>query len=624
MLALLHHQPAQALSGGDGLFASGNNVYRTFSSNILSAASPLLASSVKAKHVIVKSSPNQETILVGMLRTSPSPTLTMYRWNGYAWNQDWSVAAVDSVLPSFDIAFESLTGNGIVVYSTGAAGTNELAYRVWNSTTSSWGTVTQYNPTTPTAAISAVKLASARGADAIGIAWAGTDRQLGASWWNSTAGFTSEITTIAAGFTTIANNGGSGITNWSFGLTFENTSNRLMLVWGADTKTGITYAIRSAGSAGTWAASVNNTTFTILATDMEVASEYSGNYIAYVNSRTSSEMGIWNGSAWIDISVVDSTINAIDTGSKNITVSWLKYSTTNLAVVTYDDASATGVDWLHYNKANRTKTTGTDLTTSPAPSATNDYFMQLYTNPVNQAQGVLVLMDASYNIFFKRVTYSGSFSWASAEPGGSVLETMPATISQPVGFAYASYTNPLITQYVDGIGNALTNPTFSMNPIAASLICTTSTGTIGSSSKKIRLYNNSSNNNTWVAAIAPTNGAGATWSGPQTFDFNDGGGSPAGCGIGADGDNYAGQLQLDPSSETITPKSGCTTNGLTKGTAAKFSDGTINSITILTAGATSDMSCYFDITGIGASQTIPPETLPGSYSLNLTVTLIAN
>jgi len=50
-----------------------------------------------------------------------------------------------------------------------------------------------------------------------------------------------------------------------------------------------------------------------------------------------------------------------------------------------------------------------------------------------------------------------------------------------------------------------------------------------------------------------------------------------------------------------------------------------DSITLITADGTADTSCYWDITGIGISQTIPAEQPAASdYDINMTVSVVAS
>jgi hypothetical protein len=208
--------------------------------------------------------------------------------------------------------------------------------------------------------------------------------------------------------------------------------------------------------------------------------------------------------------------------------------------------------------------------------------------------------------------------------GGNITETNATSAT----YRYAVWRVPdpgtLGIDIVDGGGCSLASPVISMSAATASFDCTTTIGTLGTSGQKLRLTNTTGNPG-WSLTIAATSGENDLWgNGSEEYDFNDPNGSPPGCNDGADADSgEAGQLTLDPSSATITPKSGCTSTGVSLGSAAAFAQGVLNSLTLVTANS-ANTNCYWDFTSIGASQKVPREQPPGTYTLNLTVTVTAN
>lgn len=95
------------------------------------------------------------------------------------------------------------------------------------------------------------------------------------------------------------------------------------------------------------------------------------------------------------------------------------------------------------------------------------------------------------------------------------------------------------------------------------------TGTLGTSSQKIRV-DNATANPQWSATIAATGGTTALWSaGTPKYDFND---PTANAVDGGDTDSYGGRLSLDPLSGTLTPQSGCSNTGVSKGSSNSFSE----------------------------------------------------
>ncbi len=185
--------------------------------------------------------------------------------------------------------------------------------------------------------------------------------------------------------------------------------------------------------------------------------------------------------------------------------------------------------------------------------------------------------------------------------------------------ATAAAAGTLSVDIVDSGGTSVSSPTMGMGTVNLSFVYQTANGTLGVSSQKIRV-NNTTSNPSWTLTIAADSGPTALWSaGTPKYDFND---PTANAGDGGDADSYGGQMTMNASGGTLGGT--CSATGITKGSSASFSEGVTNSVTLLTAGATADTSCYWDFTGTSVSQTIPAEQAAGSYSINMTLTVTAN
>jgi len=185
------------------------------------------------------------------------------------------------------------------------------------------------------------------------------------------------------------------------------------------------------------------------------------------------------------------------------------------------------------------------------------------------------------------------------------------------------YTPPigvLTVDIVDSGGSPVASPSITMGTKAVSFSYQTSTGSFGTSSEKVRVDNPTANPQ-WTLSIAASAGSTAFWDGVSDYDFND---PTSQAGDGADADSLGGQMTIDPSVGTMTPEAGCSNTGLSLGSSSAFSEGVVDSITLIIAGATAETSCYWDLTGVSISQTIPAEQPADSYSLGITVTVIAN
>jgi hypothetical protein len=213
--------------------------------------------------------------------------------------------------------------------------------------------------------------------------------------------------------------------------------------------------------------------------------------------------------------------------------------------------------------------------------------------------------------------------------GFSVTSTSTETNASSGTYRYAAWRVPppptLGVDIVDTLGTTVASPSVSMPASDFSFDCSNTVGTLGTASQKLRITNTTANP-AWSLSIAATNGATELWrngGNSQQFDYNESSGAPAGCSDGGDTDSMAGRLSFDPSVGTVTPQSGCSSSNISLGSAAGFSEGSINAITLISASSGASVGCYWDITGLGIGQYIPGSQPGDTYNINLTLTITA-
>lgn len=211
---------------------------------------------------------------------------------------------------------------------------------------------------------------------------------------------------------------------------------------------------------------------------------------------------------------------------------------------------------------------------------------------------------------------------------GFTVGTSTATNTSGGVYRYAAWrvppTGTLGVDIVDSGGGSVSSPGVSFGGMNLLYTCEQSTATLGSTTQKIRVTNMTANGS-WVLSIAPTAGPTGLWSNSgntEHFDYNDSAGTPLGCDDGADSDAFGGKLRIEPSTSNVASQSGCSTNSITLGSDQDYSEGIVDSIPLITA-AGANTECYWDVTGIPLKQMIPKEQTPESYTLGLTLTLIA-
>lgn len=634
VLANIQTPSVNAAQQGDGIIVYGEGTVTTprirewtNASSSFGSESSIQATAASVRHVIVKSSPTAMENVTGIQTTDGN--LYIQRWNGTSWSSEWNVTVGDGNLPRFDIAYEQTSGEVLVVYGANVATTNELRYRTYNG--SSWSAEQNFDAIRTSGTIQAVALEPRGSSDEIGLAWADSNFYLSTNYWDGGSNIW-KTEPSAALATNLSKDGSfSVMTSWSFDLAFESLSGELMVVWGVEATQDPFYVMRGAGVSGTWGSTISVSALSEEPTDLEISSDPNSDYIAYVNSTDTggdADACIWNGSSWTPCSNFDTSVDTVGAGTTNNSINWVSSGSETRAVLTYDDANSSGVDWTYYNKNTNTWAANqTDYTGSPAPASVDDKMHRLRSNPFDRSQLMLLVVDANGDLFTKKLSFDGTnLTWSSVE-GGAALET---SVSSTTGMAVADFafyryipSGSLSIDIVDGSGASVASPSVSMDNLSLAIDCQTSTGIFGTSTQKIRVAN-STGSSAWSLSVAASGGTTALWSaGTPKYDFNDPSGSPPGCSAGLDSDTYAGLLSIDPAVGTVAPQSGCTTTGVSKGSGSNFNEGTTDNITLMSASGSAETGCYWDLTGVALSQAIPAETDAGTYSIDLTLTVVA-
>ena len=176
-------------------------------------------------------------------------------------------------------------------------------------------------------------------------------------------------------------------------------------------------------------------------------------------------------------------------------------------------------------------------------------------------------------------------------------------------------------RFADAANATLTNPTTVFSAAMTSKTASTTTAKLSNNSSQQLEVANSLSTTGWSVSLAATGGPTAKWTqtgGAANYAFNN---------TNAD----QGQLSVDLSSSVFTASGStplgqaCTTAGLSYGAGGAFVAGTAsaNAITLATASSSSGLTCLFKLQDISLKQTIPAYQKPGTYTLPVTVTVVA-
>ncbi len=207
---------------------------------------------------------------------------------------------------------------------------------------------------------------------------------------------------------------------------------------------------------------------------------------------------------------------------------------------------------------------------------------------------------------------------------GFQLGTATEVNANTGSYYYVAWKTPvagsLDLDFVDAGGTPVISPSLAMSSIDYMGMFQTSSGTLGTSSEKMRV-NNSTSVAPWTVSIAATSGSTAVWdSGTHQYDFND---ATPDAVDGGDTDSVGGRMTIDPTTAIITPKSGCTNTGVSLASGSAFAESSTDSITLVSASGSAETNCYWDITDISIEQTIPAGQAQGTYNLSMTATIVA-
>ena len=176
-------------------------------------------------------------------------------------------------------------------------------------------------------------------------------------------------------------------------------------------------------------------------------------------------------------------------------------------------------------------------------------------------------------------------------------------------------------RFADAADTTLTNPTTVFSAAMTSRTASTTTAKLSNNSSQQLEVANSLSTTGWSVSLAATGGPTAKWTqtgGAANYAFNS---------TNVD----QGQLSVDLSSSAFTASGStplgqaCTTAGLSYGVGGAFVAGTAsaNAITLVTASSSSGLTCLFKLQDISLKQTIPAYQKPGTYTLPVTVTVVA-
>ncbi|HAT72589.1 MAG TPA: hypothetical protein DCS63_07220 [Elusimicrobia bacterium] len=386
-----------------------------------------------------------------------SGTLRVLCTDGANWYEEWTqtVGGADATR-RFDIAFETNSGDVMVLYSRGVSGTSELGYRTKPGSSGcgsgNWSAAATLDPVRTSGAVHWVKMAPDRRADHDNIAatWADANSDLSAMVWNGTAWENEPASALEASLETVS----ASQDVESFAVETESLTGDIMVVWGhsggSDGVNGVRYATAAwtGGSpAHTWGGVVNPKNFFDDATNLDLAANPASDEMVFAsigNAGSDLQAGYWNGAVWANSSNLDTSAQVPLAGTKLVAAAWISSNTAVRSVITYNDSAVTNLGWYVGNGS--TFTAQGDFTPSPVFANPQRYY-DLKQDPVNRERLVFALADSNADLFAKRLvmTSAAAFTWSNADGSAALEPNLGSALAG--GFSFVFWPAPPTTTF---------------------------------------------------------------------------------------------------------------------------------------------------------------------------------
>lgn len=396
---------------------------------------------------VIKTSPTKKEAIAGI--SSNDGNLYVYCYNGVTWTLDWSVGVGGSATTRrFDIAYETNSGDAVVLYSTNTTTTNELAFRTKAGASTcgsaNWAAATNFNPARTSGLISWIKLAAnpISTSNLIGALWVDWDKDLSGAIWNGTA-LANEMTSVGETKIEAINTGTTFPDVEAMDLAYESSSGDLMTIWGtssgANGTNGVRYRLCPGNSATcTWGSVTTPPTWTDDATNLDLSADPNSDYMVFAsigNAGADLQLGFWSGVGWTNTQNADITAQAPLAGTKLVATGWLNNGITKRSVVVFNDAGTTGINY--YTGTLGVFTSLADVVTTPRLANPQKWY-EIATNPLSKDQLMLVASDNSRDLHMKRLVMTAvpAFTWTDSGGGTAVELNLGNPLVKPFGFAW--------------------------------------------------------------------------------------------------------------------------------------------------------------------------------------------
>jgi hypothetical protein len=337
--------------------------------------------------------------------------------NGITCDSTLELTTTSTVINShkFDLAYEQLTGNAVLVYSDN---TSIPKYVIWDG--SHWSSQRNIPITQTTGIVEWVKLLSRPDTNEIALIYSDSRDSLNVMIWDGSSWGCEPSSALS--------------TNLyypdykKFDAAYEQLSGDLFIVHSINNTGDLRYTTKESGSC---VYSTNTqASFNEIGMILSVSPQLGSDYILVSESDGGQDdlhASVWNGASWLAFGAADTSIYSSNAVPNQLhAVGWA--GTRPYGILVYSDAATnTVIDYYIYNKTSNTWITTTDF--SPTPLLTDEDNNILAMSFLDQNKTMVIIKDESADLWAK-VFDGNTLSWANTE-GGSALEISTASLEFP-------------------------------------------------------------------------------------------------------------------------------------------------------------------------------------------------
>ena len=335
--------------------------------------------------IVTKGSHERNEII--MAASDAAFDLNIQVYNGAAWNNLTEITAtMDAVNQrSFDIEYEDISGDALIVYENSDAATNaDFAYRTWDGTSVS--SESTFTTLLGNDEIWWVKLAHEPGSDKIMVLVMNQQQDLYAVEWDGT--------TFDTATDIILNTITSGISQ-HFEFAYEATTlGEGIVLYGADTN-----AIFRRFKSGTGWTAESPTALGQALRNVRLCPDPSSDYIGLILEDAGADVNvdIWTGTAMLGgAPTQDAFVELSGVYNANVGCFWMNSST---AVFGFVDGNALAIDWVTYSKVGGWSTSALTSTSTTSNFATDDIGSIRFVKHPTTEEALVITEDIAEDIY---------------------------------------------------------------------------------------------------------------------------------------------------------------------------------------------------------------------------------